>query len=118
MATVTELDTKLNQMILQGQALDAFDAFYADDVVMQENADAPREGKATNRAYEEQFFGSIEQFHGASLGRAAVTGDSSFSEWMWDVTFKGGPRVQMHQCAVRTWKDGKVATERFYYAKG
>jgi hypothetical protein len=32
-----------------------------------------------------------------------------------DVSFKGGNRVQMRQVAVRTWKDGKVVHERFYY---
>ena len=61
---------------------------------------------------------SIEEFHGAELLASAVSGDISFSEWAMDVTFKGGGRVQMAQASVRRWKDGQVASERFYYNKG
>ena len=49
---------------------------------------------------------------------SAATGERSYSEWTMDVTFKGGGRVQMSQCAARQWKDGKVVHERFYYNKG
>ncbi len=115
MSDIQTLDQQLNQQILAGQALDAFERFYADDVVMQENNGEARVGKAVNRAYEEQFFGSIEAFHGASLGPVAVAGDTSYSEWTWDVTFKGGGRVSMNQVAQRQWKDGQVVKERFFY---
>ena len=40
----------LNSMILQGQIMEAFDKYYADDLVMQENNGEPRVGKATNQA--------------------------------------------------------------------
>ena len=32
------LDDQLNQQVLSGGALDAFEKFYADDIVMQENS--------------------------------------------------------------------------------
>jgi hypothetical protein len=35
-----------------------------------------------------------------------------------DVTFQGGFRVKLAQVAVRTWKDGQIVRERFYYNKG
>ena len=35
-----------------------------------------------------------------------------------DVTFKGGARNKLAQIAVRTWNDGQVVRERFYYNKG
>ena len=44
---------QLNQMILEGKILDAFDKFYAEDVVMQDNNYPVREGKALNRQYED-----------------------------------------------------------------
>ena len=112
---VRALENELNQMILQGKAMDAFEKFYAEDVAMQENRDAPRKGKAAARDYEMMFFGNIEQFHGASLGAVAVDGDRSFSEWTFDVTFKDGSRMTNDQVAVRTWKGGQVVFERFYY---
>jgi ketosteroid isomerase-like protein len=113
-----ELDQQLNQQILSGDVMGAFEKFYADDVVMQENVDAPRTGKDINRKAEQDFFDSLEQFHSAKLLGSAVNGDVSYSEWEYDMTFKGGKRVQLTQVAARRWKNGKVVHERFYYNKG
>ncbi len=115
MSTIAELDSQLNQDILSGKALEAFEQYYADDVVMQENSEEPRKGKEVNRKFEQQFFENVEEFHGAKLLASAVSGDTSFSEWEFDITFKQGGRVKMSEVAVRKWKDGKVAFERFYY---
>ena len=109
-------DTALNQMILEGKAMEAFEQFYADDVVMQENVAPPTVGKDANRKRELEFFASVEQFHGAKLLASAENGGVSFSEWEYDITFKGQPRTTLAQTAVRRWKDGKVAHERFYYS--
>jgi ketosteroid isomerase-like protein len=112
---VSKLDRELNQAILAGDILNAFEKFYAEDVVMQENDSEPFSGKAANRKREQDFVNSVEQFHGAKLLGEAVNGDVSFSEWAYDVTFKGAGRVKMEQVSSRRWKNGKVAHERFYY---
>lgn len=114
---VKALDDQLNKQILSGDALGAFESFYADEVVMQENSDEPRVGKDTNRKLEQDFFSSIEQFHGAKVLGSAVNGDISYSEWEYDYTPKGGKRLKLTQIAARRWKNGKVAHERFYYNK-
>jgi ketosteroid isomerase-like protein len=112
------LDQALNEMILSGKALEAFEKFYADEVVMQENSEEPRKGKEANRKAEQEFMASVEAFNGASVKASAVNGDVTFSEWEMDITFKGGHRVKMNQVAVRQWKNGKIAHERFFYNKG
>jgi ketosteroid isomerase-like protein len=111
-------DQQLNQQILAGDALGAFEKYYAEDVVMQENEEAPRKGKATNRKFEQDFFDSVEQLHGGKVLASAVNGDVSFSEWEYDVTFKGGQRITLKQVSVRRWTNGKVVREKFYYNKG
>jgi ketosteroid isomerase-like protein len=116
MSDIRQRENELNQMILGGQALEAFEKFYAEDLVMQENNEPPRVGKAANRKFEEDFFGSIAEFHGATLGDVAVDGDLSFSEWTFDVTFKDGARVANPQVTRRKWRDGLVVHERFYHA--
>ncbi|HVO96880.1 MAG TPA: nuclear transport factor 2 family protein [Bryobacteraceae bacterium] len=118
MSDITAFDNDLNQKILTGQAMEGFEKYYADDVVMQENSDAPFVGKDLNRKREIEFFSSIGEFHGAKVEAAAVNGDASFGQWWMDVTFKNGPRVQLNQVAVRKWKDGKIVHERFFYNKG
>ena len=118
MSNIAAFDQDLNEQILSGNALEAFEKYYADDVVMQENSDAPFLGKALNRKREEEFFGSIGEFHGAKLLASAAEGDKSFGQWWMDVTMKNGARVTLNQVAVRTWKNGQIAEERFFYNKG
>ncbi len=114
MPNVALLDAELNHMIRQGKALEAFEKFYADDVVMMEN-DQVFEGKELNRKREQEFFGNIKEVHSASIGPTAVSGDTSFCEQSFDTTLLDGTRMRMEEVAVRTWRDGKVIRERFYY---
>jgi len=117
-ATTTDiaaLHEELNEMIRAGKALEAFDRFYADDVVMGENDEEPSKGKALNRKREEEFFGSVAEVHDLSVISSAAGDDISFSEWSFDLTFKNGPRVNWTQTAVRRWENGRVVSERFYH---
>jgi len=120
MATATSIaaaEAELNELIRTGKALDGFDRFYADDVEMQENTDTPVKGKPANRKREEEFFASVESVNSIAVHASATEGDVSFSEWTFDVNFKGGQRVALQQVAVRRWKDGQIVHERFYYNK-
>lgn len=118
MDDIRKLDAELNAMVQGGQILAAFERFYGDDVVMQENSEPPVSGKTANRAREQAFVDSVAEVHGIHLLATATAGDVAFGEWLLDVTFKGGGRVKMAQASVRRWKDGKVVAERFYYNKG
>ncbi|MEO7735031.1 MAG: nuclear transport factor 2 family protein [Kofleriaceae bacterium] len=115
MSTTIELDKKLNDAVLGGKAMEAFEELYDEDVVMQENAEPEYRGKELNRKREIEFFSSVEAWHGGEVLAAAVNGDVSFSEWTMDVTLKGVGRIQMAQVAVRRWKNGKIVHERFYH---
>jgi len=116
MSDLNSRDQKLNDMILQGEILEAFDEFYADDIVMKED-DKERVGKETNREYEEQFVNSLEEFHSAEILARGVDEENNvtFSEWHNDMTLEGVGRVQQKQVAVRTWNDdGQITEEKFY----
>ena len=45
METIKEKIHHLNELVLTGKALDAFEMYYHDDVIMQENEKAPTIGK-------------------------------------------------------------------------
>ncbi len=115
MSNILELDKKLNDAVLSGKALEAFDEMYDDDVIMQENSDPEFRGKAFNRKREEDFFASVEAWHGGKVLAHAANGDVSFSEWEMEVSLKGVGRITMAQVAVRRWKNGKIVHERFYH---
>ena len=111
---VAELDAELNQMILEGQALEAFDRFYADNCTMIDQGFEPWVGKELNREREVDFFSKITDFRAGELKESAVNGDVTFSIWHWDYSHSEWGDVKYDQVAVRHWKDGKIVTERFY----
>lgn len=116
MSDLDARDQELNDMILQGEILEAFDKFYADDIVMEEGDDK-RVGKEANREYEEQFVDSLEAFHAAEIKARAVDEDNSvtFSEWHNEMTLEGVGRIEQKQVSVRTWNDdGQITHEKFY----
>ncbi len=109
------LDADLNTMIQNGEALDAFEKFYADTVVMQENEQAPTVGKDANREREKAFFASVTELRKIEVVASATQGNTSFSQWFMDYTHKDNGDLAYHQVAVRTWENGKVVKEVFYY---
>ena len=118
MPDLAALEAEVNKLILEGKGPEAFEKFYAEDVVMQEPTDPPRVGKEVNRKAEQQFYGSIEEFFGAKLLASAVGDGVTFSEWSYDFKLKGQPRVKLEQVTRRQWKNGQIVHERFYYHRG
>jgi len=100
--------------IRQGKVLETFDRYYADDVVMSENGEGERVGKAANRTYEEAFVNGVT-FHGAEVGEVLVDGDRSAVEWTFDLTPNGGERGKQRQVAVQVWREGLIVRETFYH---
>jgi hypothetical protein len=116
MSEIDARDQELNDKILQGEILEAFEEFYAEDIVMEEGDDR-RVGKDENREYEEQFVNSLEQFHSAEIKARAVDQENNvtFSEWENHMTLEGVGRVEQKQISVRTWnEDGQITNEKFY----
>jgi hypothetical protein len=112
---IIELDRQLNEAILNGTALQVFETHYADDVVMQENDAEPTVGKGANREREQAFFGAITDFRGAKLLATGIGENNSFSHWHFDFTHREWGVRNYHQIALRTWRDGKIVREVFYY---
>ena len=116
--TCLERATDIYKMMGEGKMLDAFDKYYHDDVVMQEATGEVREGKATNRAFEEQWMATIQEYHGG--GARFITANEEENVTMveaWaDITFKDGNRMTLEEVAVQHWNDeGLIVRERFYY---
>ena len=63
MTTTADRVHELVQLVEAGKFLEAFEEFYAEDVVMQENGQAPYVGKAAARAKEEAFVSAILTLH-------------------------------------------------------
>jgi ketosteroid isomerase-like protein len=109
-----ELDDQLNTMIVQGNSRDAFLTFYAEDVVAQENDEPERIGRDAWMRGRQDMEKSIKKFDARVLAHAA-NGDTSFSEWEYNLDLEGMGPIRIAQVAVRRWRNGKVVRERFYH---
>jgi len=114
--TYKEKAQDIYNLMGQGQLLEAFDKYYAENIVMTEPR-GTREGKATCRDYEIQFLSNIQEFHGLDVHSVASDEENAttFVESAMDVTFKDGNRVKMEQVAVQKWEGDQIVHERFYY---
>ncbi|WP_157637720.1 nuclear transport factor 2 family protein [Flexithrix dorotheae] len=116
MSNVKEQVNELNQMILEGNILEAFDKFYDESVKMQENDQPATEGKSACRKNEEAFVSSITEFRGAEVKNVIAGDNISVVEWHFDYDHKDWGTRKYDQVAVQNWKDGKIINERFFYS--
>ncbi|MEO8893106.1 MAG: nuclear transport factor 2 family protein [Coleofasciculaceae cyanobacterium] len=108
--------TDIKTLVLQGKAMEVFEKYYGEDVVMQENEMPATSGKAANRERELEFFAKMTEFRNIELKTVAYGDDVIISEWFLDYTHADWGKVTHDQVSVQRWKDGKVVHERFYYA--
>ena len=106
---------ELNQMVLEGKALEAFEKYYAENCSMQENGQPAVVGKDANRKREEEFFSKITDFRGAEVLNVTAGDDVTMVEWKFDYTHADWGDRNYNQVAVQRWKDGKIVDERYYY---
>ncbi len=117
MSTIKENVEALNQMILAGDILGAFDKFYAEEVVMRDNDTEPRVSKAVCRQFEEDFVNNLTAFRGAAVRSVLISEDAGVAaiEWDFDYTHKEWGDRKYTQIAVQRWVDGKIVSESFHY---
>lgn len=106
---------ELNGLVVGGKLMDAFEKFYHDDVVMQENNLAPTVSKRANRQRERQFLDNVTEFRGAEVKGAGVNGNLSYVVWHYDYTHKEWGVRNYTQVSVQEWQDGKIIREIFVY---
>jgi SnoaL-like domain len=115
MTTLIEKINDLNNLVLQGKPLDAFEKYYHDDVVMQENENIPTRGKVANRKREEEFFSSISEFRNAKPLKVTVGEGTTMVQWHYDYTHREWGVRNYIQVSVQEWMNGKIIREQFFY---
>lgn len=103
------------RLILAGKALDAFEKYYAEDAVMQENDQPPRVGKATNRAFEQDFMSKITAMRTLASDGYVVSGNMAYVVWRTDIDHAEWGTMKSTQVAIQEWKDGRIVREKFVY---
>lgn len=115
MAKLLENISDLNDLILQGKTLEAFEKFYHEDVVMQENENPPTVGKSLNRNREKEFLLSIIEFRHAKPLKVTIGEGVAMIEWHFDYTHKSLGIRNYKKVSVQEWKEGLIVNEKYYY---
>ncbi len=117
--TVDDLSTAVEDfqsLVKQGKTLEAIEKYYADDIQIQENSEAPRVGKQAMLQREKGLLDQIKSIKFDILSsvideaKGLVLGEMQINY----ETLSGHTR-QISEAFVQHWKNGKVVFERFYY---
>lgn len=115
MKTIQQQLGELNQLVLAGKSLEAFEKFYHNDVQMQENENAPTIGKNANRQREVEFYSNVSEFRGAEVRGVTIGDNLSSVIWHFDYTHKEWGKRTYTQVSVQTWNEGLIIKEQFFY---
>ena len=117
MSSIKKNVEDLNQMILEGKILEAFDKYYDDNVIMQDNFTEKREGKKACRQFEEAFVENLIEFRGGEVKNVLVSENAGTAavEWHFDYSHKQWGERNYTQVAVQKWENGKIISEQFLY---
>ncbi|MCK3685097.1 hypothetical protein [Maribellus sp. YY47] len=113
--SLQERVAKLNDMILHGYILEAFEKFYADDIIRQENNKAAIVGKNACRLQEEKLVTGITEVRTARLKNVIITDKISVVEWEFDYTHEEWGNCKYSHFAAQQWNcDGQIVNEIIY----
>ena len=115
MAKLLERICDLNDLILQGKQLDAFEKYYHKDVILQENKSTPIIGKSANRKHKEAFVTSVTEFCLAKPLKVTIGEGVTMVEWYFEYTHKDLGERKYFQVSVQEWKDELIISEKIYH---
>lgn len=108
MANIKEFITDLNNMVLQGKPLEAFEKYYDDEIIMQENEQVPTIGKEANRKREFVFFDNITEFRDAHIVDVTYGESTTMVIWHYDYTHKEWGVRNYTRCPSKTGEMEKL----------
>ena len=114
-----ELHDRLLDHVKKGEFAQGIEAFYAEDVVQQSNADEPQSGMQELARAEYEYQGKVTNLNKVEiLGRSINDGGNGSGEVFYEVHMNWDHEdqgtVDVQQTVVERWKDSKIQNIRFY----
>lgn len=116
---LADLHQEIITALEKGDFVGPIEKFYAEDVVVRTNNEAPAHGRDAIALAESEYVKGVTAFHGIEVLATAVDdqGDGTGTvfyevEMHWEHT--GTAEVDIHQSVVERWVQGKIASIRFY----
>jgi sulfate adenylyltransferase subunit 1 len=108
--------TDFQNLISAGKTLEAIEKYYADDVQLQENNDAPRIGKTLALAHEKGNTERVKYFK-INIKSSVLDETQGLVMGEMNIDFENlkGVKIEMNEAFVQRWENGKIVSEKFYY---
>jgi hypothetical protein len=103
-----------------------YERFYDENVVVQENLQPPRVGRAVSIDRQLRMNANVKELHDFKIGAVLVdnTGQAnpldghSVVEMHIELTTVDGYRIRIEELGLQTWRDGLIVHERYFYDPG
>ena len=112
---LTHLNTLLD-MLKQGQFVEGMEAYFDENVTIQEVGQEPKTGRDHCIAVEKELLAGVSEFIQYTAHSVGAGGDKTFYEATMEFKTTDGQHVVQNQAVVTTWKDGKIVDERYYHS--
>ncbi len=94
---------------------EVYERYYEENVVVQENLQPPRIGRAMSIERQKLMNANIREIHDFKIGAVLVDSDRSMVEMHLDATTKDGYHFHLEEVGLQTWKNGRIIHERYFY---
>ncbi len=92
-----------------------YERFYDENVVVQENLQPPRVGRAISIERQQRMNANVKELHDFQIGAVLVDGDRSVIEMQLEITTVDGYRIRIEELGLQTWRNGRIIHERYFY---
>jgi ketosteroid isomerase-like protein len=92
-----------------------YESYYDENVVVQENLQPQRVGRAISIERQKLMNANIKEIHDFKIVTVLVDGDRSMVEMHFEATTLDGYHFRLEEVGLQTWKDGKIISERYFY---
>lgn len=116
--TTQQVADKFVEYCRTNQSEKAHNELYHTDVQSFEMPNMPNphtKGLEAIRTKNKEFDASVEELHNAEISDPTVVGNHFSLVMRYDMTMKERGRINMEEICVYEVKDGKIATERYFY---
>lgn len=104
----------MNEMVANGQLIEAAEKFYAPDIRTVEFDGTITEGRQAAMKKLTDFVSAIKKVKEITLLRSASENNASFAEYILDIDMKDGSNISMHEIVRSLWENDRVVEERYF----
>jgi hypothetical protein len=114
MPKVERIEAFINRVLSNAHA-EAIEEFYHEDATMQENQSAPRGPRNVLVHGERKTLARHKSVDTKMIGPYFISGEHVVIRWVFRFTRPDDTVMTIEELAYQTWRDDRIATERFYY---